>query len=321
MSGPTGRHWFGVIHATDNTDLEDVDRALTLAGTAGSSFRYAIWQFEVGEETAQLHIQLYLQLLRPARRTGVQSALKAPDAHLEIVQNDAAAKAYSSKSDTRVCGPFEAGAETSQGSREDLQRARDLVLDTRSLRDLAHRDISAFAKYTKAWDRLLNLHRPNQFLGKREFIIHWGCAGAGKSYYARSHCYGRYHVSDVAEIVAGNNGVWFDGCDNPKCIFIDDFRGAANLHIQILKLITDPSGYPTQVETKHGRVWICPELVIITSETDPKAWYPRGEWMGLQRRVTQLRHWTTPRADEPEFDTTVGWVRRGLTVVEPITID
>jgi len=304
-----GRHWLGTAHATDATDLEHVDAALSRAGTGGSILRYATWQFEVGEETANLHIQFYIQCRGPKRLTVVQSALDSPDCHLEVVQDDEAAETYCNKEDSRVCGPFKAGEATSQGSREDLQRARDMVLESRSMRDLAHRDIRAFAKYTKAWDRLLNLHRPERFVGTRRFIIHWGIAGAGKSHYARDWCYKHYSVEDIYEIIAGNNGVWFDGADNPKCIFIDDFRGSANLHVQILKLLTDPNGHPTQVESKHGRLWICPETVVITSETDPKEWYPRSEWMGLQRRITNVRHWSAPRVEEPELDTTTGWNR------------
>lgn len=302
---PQARSWFFVIN--DHAALERVDEILTHCGEPLSDFKYGKWQFEVGERERRLHIGGYVQCVRPMRRTKLQ-AIFGTQCWCDPVKNEQAVDAYNCKEDTRVAGPFEYGHRTSQGERTDITTAHAALMRHRSMRSLAVEHTVPFVRHTRAWDRVLALFPPPN-TGRRRVVVYWGVPGAGKSYAAKQRMLAEYAEIDCIRVTVGNHGVWFDGADNPKAIFLDDFRGRDSMPVALFKELTDPDGPTVQVDTKHGRTWVSPELIVITSESDPTSWYDEREWDGLQRRIFECRWFPQARAPEPRLDTRTGWNR------------
>lgn len=306
---PAGRHWFLTIYWNDTCRIEEVDRVLDLAGTPTSQLAFAAWQFEIGTGTKHLHIQATIHCRAPMRLNAVQDYLGAGKCFCERVKDDDAAEAYCNKPETAVAGPFKRGVPQYQGKRNDHTAARDILARTRSTAELSDEQLMSFLQYHRAWNEWLNGHPPPPATPPRRFIVHWGVAGSGKSFACREYAHHHYLERECLEITGGNHGLWFDGAMDPKCLLIEDFRGESNCNVQLLKLLTDSSGKPTAVDTKHGRTWLRPQTILISSEADPRTWYPPAEWPGIQRRITRLQYWPTPRAEEPERDVFVGWAR------------
>lgn len=312
---PIARWWhIAAFGNLEDVDLERVDAALAAAGQPTSKITYAAWQFEKGLQGGGLHIQATVHCVRPMRRSAVQQSLHIGNCHCAPCRDDEASEDYTTKADTRAAGPWVAGVRPSQGTRSDLIAVRDTLRATRSLRAVAEEHLSSFVQHNRAWSLWLMVVPPEAITIPRQFIVYWGPAGSGKTYDAVRRARTAYGKENVYELVLGNTGNWWDGAVDPKCVVIDDFRGSTHFTVQLLKLLTDPDGRPTAVDTKHGRCFVRPEMVIITSEQDPATWYPSCEWPGIQRRITELQHWPTPRRTEPELDRRLGWIRDGTGV-------
>lgn len=302
------RNWLVTAHYTDSTSLEHVDEQLQGAGAPTSLFHYCRWQFEAGA-TGHLHIQAYVQCTKQVRLPQLKAALGSLDAHCEKVHNDQAAYDYVAKEESRVCGPYEAGYRYSQGERSDILLAYRSLSENRRLRHLLEAHTNAFVKYTRAWDRVLALTRPGPLAAPRKVIVHWGVPGSGKTHHVLTEARAKFAPEDIHYLVAGNNGLWFDGADSPRCLIVDDFRGKENCHVQLWKLLNDTNTIPTQVDTKHGRIWVNLEVLYWISERNPIDWFDPVEYPGVQRRITTLKYWGTPRMVESPLDPRFGWDR------------
>lgn len=63
---------------------------------------------------------------------------------------------------------------------------------------------------------------------------------------------------------------WWDGYMGQENVIIDEFRGT----IDITHLLRWLDKYPVRVEVKGGSVPLCARRFWITSNLDPRMWYP-----------------------------------------------
>jgi len=237
-----------------------------------NNIKYLIYSIEKGKNEETEHVQGYIQFKKTIRMTTVKKTVYVNTegetvypfarSHLEIAEGTADQnRAYCSKSDTHVAGPWEMGDSTNtQGKRVDLEAAYKLVLETG---DISKVEPAAFMRYSSSLIKLAALAIPPRRDGLKVICI-IGETGIGKSY-AAHECY-----PDLYMPFYGNSGLWWDGYSGQKVVLIEEFRG----QVQLQKMLQVLDKYPLRLEIKGGSVPARYELVIVTSNTRPEDWYP-----------------------------------------------
>jgi len=93
--------------------------------------------------------------------------------------------------------------------------------------------------------------------------VFWGDTGTGKSHRAweEAGC-GSYSKDPLTK--------WWDGYKGQENVIIDEFRGI----IQLAHLLRWFDKYPVCVQTKGAYVPLCATNFWVTSNLDPRSWYP-----------------------------------------------
>lgn len=238
--------------------------------------KYCVFQKERAE-TGKLHYQGYLLLASPRKLEFVKKNILAETtAHLETRKGShEQAKAYCTKSETKVEGPWEHGEEPTQGKRVDIQEMKELIDRGAGELELAEANFGLWSRTYKALDRykLLKI-KPRDF--KTEVLWIHGPSGSGKSKMA-------YEMAVAAETMyyKSSSNKWWDGYEGQEVVVIDDYKGAWDEEY-ILNLL---DRYPFRVEVKGGSVWFNSKKIIITSNQRP-ARYCTHEPKQLLRRIT-----------------------------------
>lgn len=238
--------------------------------------RYAIWQREAGENGTP-HLQGYMEFKRGQRMSALKKIL--PRAHLEPRRGTREqAKAYASKEDTRVEGPWEFGKfDTEQGARTDLETVAAMVKDGETLRKIAEEQPVEYIKYNRGISALkAQLSLPRTW--KTKVIVRWGEPGSGKTRWV-------YDTYKVEEVFVKPPGDWYDGYDGQEVVLIDDFYG----NMKYAELLRVLDRYPMMVPVKGGFVNWAPKVIIITSNNHPEGWYENiADKRALLRRIEEI---------------------------------
>lgn len=253
--------------------------------------RYAIGQVERCPETQRLHLQAYLEFTHPTRIKSVQEVFNG--CHCETRRGTREqARDYCSKEETRVHGPWEHGKwETGgQGSRVDMSTIFEDIKSGASELEIAERYPTQWVRYYKAFERYRGLCGEKR-KNKSKVIIHYGVAGAGKTYKIFDE-HGKDNVFMVHQPPKGGTP-WFDGYfpDTHKCVVFDDFYGWIQL-TYMLKLL---DAYPMQVQIKGGFLNFKPEFIYLTSNHNWDEWYNWDEFgeevkKAFKRRIDEIVH-------------------------------
>lgn len=95
-------------------------------------------------------------------------------------------------------------------------------------------------------------------------MVYWGRTGSGKTSAV-------FQNATRLWIYPGNG--WFDGYDGHPQVLFDDFSGSEFKLPYLLKLL---DRYPMQVPVKGDFVSWAPEEIYITSNLDPRCWFPNA---------------------------------------------
>lgn len=206
----------------------------------------------------------------------------------EIARDPARARSYAIKAKDRTAGPWEIGEPPQQGSRSDLKEVCDLIVDDgASLSSIAASHPRQYVLHTKG---LLALRTQHLYLIQPpwrvvEVTVIWGPTGLGKTRWVRAQ-----HNPNEMYILSppyhANARPWFDGYDGEKVLLIDDMRDWLPLPL-LLRLL---DGYPISLEVKGAFVPALYTHVYITSNDQPKLWFPAltdNDIAPLMRRITR----------------------------------
>ena len=107
------RNWIGTLNGIDASfDAEGYLRTMVERGLA----KYAVGQLERGSESGRLHLQYFVQMERSRRLAHMRTVI-CDRSHWEPMYGSVAqARAYATKEDTRVEGPWEFGLMSSVGN-------------------------------------------------------------------------------------------------------------------------------------------------------------------------------------------------------------
>lgn len=277
---------------TKNNPVLDGEHFLT-ALRESLPVRYIIFQKEEGEETHTPHFQGYVELSKQQSHRQLQAALDG--AHFEARRGTAAqAKAYCSKEDTRVDGPWEHGEMSAPGTRTDLNAIISVALSD-GLRAAALADPATYAKNARGIERVRNLLTIPK-IRDVEVTLLYGPAGVGKNHYV----YEQHPPEDISKVIG--NLKWFDDHHGQPALLLDEFVGyKAGVQAQWFNSILDK--WPLQVETKGGFVPAQYTKVYIATNVHPSEWFQLSPalYEALIRRIHKALVWdmTCPHEIRP----------------------
>jgi len=251
------------------------------------SIRYMCGQLEQSPTTMNLHYQIYMELKSPSRMSRVKDLLNEGTAHCEMRRGTRdEARAYCQKTDTYISNRFEYGRwETGgQGARSDIVRFKDSIMEGKDDLTIMGEHPIEYMKYFKVLDRVREkiLEKESKRFRKLEVNVIVGKAGSGKT----REVYDKYGYDDVYTLnEQGGSVLWFDGYVGQPILLIDEFYGG--IKYSLLLRILD--GHPVHLQIKGGWTWANWEVVYITSNEPPNAWYTKGLTDALKRRITSVK--------------------------------
>lgn len=271
-----------------------------------SDIKYCIFQKEKCPDTGRIHFQGYVELTKPMRIKAVQELLGIEKAHLEKrMGSREQAKAYCSKEDTRVDGPWEVGNfGSTQGKRNDLTALKKDILDPKSnICDVVIKSVENYQQL-RFVEGLMKYRQP--YVGVRCVKWFYGPTGVKKSYTAS------IEAGDYDEITYTNGGFWI-GYRGNKNVVINDIRG--NVPLNELLRITDR--YKLYINIKGGECAWEAVNIWITCNVHPESLYQNcGERVDqLVRRISEIRKFGDGTRDEVGGNTETPTLKDCLPIV------
>lgn len=235
--------------------------------------KYIVYQLERGDQGTP-HLQGYVQLSRPQRMSWLKKVTSKTAegevfnvfdrAHFIVAKGNADQnKAYCTKAEGRLEGPWTLGDAPKQGDRTDLKEAAEQLMRTGDIRAI---DPAVFLKYASGCLKLAALAPPPRRDNLRVITI-VGPTGIGKSYSVHDL------FPDIYVVNMGNSGLWWDGYTGQTAVMFEEFKGQVQL--QKMLQILDP--YPLRLEIKGGLVPARFTTVFITSNYTPDKWYKNDD--------------------------------------------
>lgn len=238
------KHWCFTI----NNPLVDDDPRIWAEGKSD----YCVWQ---KEHATTDHLQGYIVLPTKQRLSYVRTL--SARAHWEKCRGTPEEnKAYCTKEDTRIEGPFEMGVFPLTGGQSEKARWALIMADAKAGR---------MAEIEEREPKVAVLHR-SKLMALREWATEplatidarwfYGPTGSGKSSEARKLFPGAY-------IKAANNK-WWCGYKGEECVIMDDMDTTHTYMAFHLKIWADH--YPFPAERKGSSLGLIrPKTLIITS--------------------------------------------------------
>lgn len=282
---PRAKSHRGWCFTLNNPEENEQARISEVLG-AESKLQYACGQLEVGENGTR-HIQGYVEFKHPRTFKTVQRLL--PRAHIEPRKGSPGqARAYCLKEETRAGPQWELGEfvpEAGQGARSDLSLLQQF-LDGGGQVSEAYRQFPSvcarYPKFVRTYAQLTTAPRS----WKTKVLVYVGPTGCGKT--SRAH-------DEFPNIWTKPPGQWFDGYDRHEHVLFDDFDGGRESGIQYRELLRLTDRYPMLVPVKGDFVQWVPRVIVITTNVEPKQWYPCCAWEPLERRLDEIHRW--PHSD------------------------
>jgi len=214
-------------------------------------------QLERGE-SGYIHWQILVAVKKKCRLGGIK-ILFGTTAHCELARSDAAAD-YVWKDDTRIEGTqYEFGRRPM-----DRKRPADWELVKKAAIDGNFSEIPAdiFVRCYSALKQIKKDHLQPVAM-ERTIFCFWGRTGTGKSRRA-------WDEAQISAYPKDPCTKFWDGYQDQQNVVIDEFRGA----IGISHLLRWLDRYPVIIEAKHGATVLRAERIWITSNLNPRHWYP-----------------------------------------------
>lgn len=215
-------------------------------------------QLEQGAESGYLHWQIIVAFSKKTSLAGCKQTF-GDKVHAELGRSEAAAD-YVWKEETRVAGtqfefgvkPIRRNSKTDWESVWESAKKGDIDAVPASIRVQSYRTIRTIAS---DFSKVSGIERTT--------YVFWGRTGTGKSRRAWAEAgldaYGKDPRSK-----------FWDGYQDQQHVVVDEFRGG----IDISHLLRWTDRYPVRVEIKGSSKPLCATTIWITSNLDPRLWYP-----------------------------------------------
>lgn len=238
-------------------------------------------QIERGE-SGTLHVQMHLAMKKGCTFSQIKKLFDNSSwagAHIEKVKSIAHHRAYVTKADTRVMGPYRSPNTPPpgdvKGRRTDLSALQgaltEAAKDPRLIKGVWDNHFETMIKYHKGAGAFIQVNMQPIPRPDHNVVVLYGQPGSGKSVMATQLC------SDLLEgeqpFFKGADK-WFDGYTSQRGIIMDDFD-CSGQRLQEIKNILDKT--PCIVQIKGSSVPLLTTITIITTNTHPLRWGERRE--------------------------------------------
>jgi len=220
------------------------------------SIRYLKGQLELGAG-GFLHWQVICYFKRSTRLAAVRNIFGPFHAELS---RSAAADDYVWKDDTRVAGTqFELGDKPlKRNNKRDWEQIKQLALAG----DLLEIDSSVFVQHYRSLRSIAaDYARPVPIV--RQVHVFWGKTGTGKSRRA-------WDEAGMDAYSKDPRSKFWCGYRGDRHVVVDEFRGG----IDISHILRWTDRYPCHIELKGSSAPFMATTIWITSNLDPREWYP-----------------------------------------------
>lgn len=219
---------------------------------------YIRGQLERGNEGGYLHWQILVVFAGKASLPGIKRVF-GEGVHGELSRSSAS-DSYVWKLDTRVEGTqFELGDKPiRRNSKEDWQRVWELA----KLGDFEQIEAGIRVQHYRTF-RTIRADYAKPVGMERTCFVFWGATGTGKSRRA-------WNEAGVEAYPKDPRTKWWDGYSCQRHVVIDEFRGS----IDIAHMLRWLDRYPVLVEIKGASLPLVASTIWITSNLDPRLWYP-----------------------------------------------
>lgn len=255
MPSPQGRYWLLTVPENEFTPILPV------------GVTYIKGQLEVAPTTGYRHWQIVACFEKKVSLRPVRALFG--EFHAELTRSSAAI-AYVWKDDTAVPNTrFEFGELPFNPARKtDWARVRAAAVSGNfdSIPD------NIFVQHYRTLRAIRSDYaRPVAMV--RQCFVFWGPTRTGKSRRA-------WDEAGMDAYPKAPTTKWWDGYQAHKNVVIDEFRGNNYLtlgEISITHLLRWVDRYPVLVEVKGGTVPLVAEKLWLTSNLDPRLWYPEAD--------------------------------------------
>lgn len=218
-------------------------------------------QLEQGEGTGYLHWQIVVNFVQKCRLGGVKRVF-GDSVHAELSRSSAASD-YVWKELTRVAGTqFEIGDKPiNRAASKDWDRIRASAISGNL--DEVPSDV-----FVRCYHQLRSISKDNlrPVAMVRSCHVFWGRTGTGKSRRA-------WEEAGMEAYPKTPRSKFWDGYAGHEHVVMDEFRGG----IDIAYLLIWLDRYPCIVEVKGSSVVLSARTIWITSNLDPRLWYPDAD--------------------------------------------
>lgn len=268
------RAWTFTLFTPTN---EEIDAIKALSGV-----RWLVMQNELCPTSARLHTQGAVWFENAKTFTAFK-ALFPDRAHLEVARGTARKnRVYCTKEESRATGAramsFEMGVMPRQGVDGVFGEMMDDVL--------IHPEVWMWRNYGADYARYRVSLREFRMESSAHrdwptvITVYWGLTGTGKSRRAIREAGPDYY--DMMPTQEGRP-TWADGYRGQKNVLIEDFAGGIGFRLFLRML----DRHPVTMEVKNGRTRWAPKRIWITSNKDPRDWFPTEDYTPLERRLTE----------------------------------
>jgi len=290
------KSWCFTINSTTEIDAENIVPNIMELSRDEKKFQFMIFQLEKGKENGVKHIQGYCQLAG-GKNGRVLSKVKELFGitwiHLEPAKGSKKQNIeYCSKQDTRIGETYIKGDTTSQGDRNDLNNATNMICQGKTIEDVALNNPEVFVKFNKGLEKLKFVYDKKMQneckIRDIKCIVYYGTGRTGKTWKANAENPRNYRYDKK-----NSNNLWFDGYDNEDVLILEEFDGS----IPIERLFRLLDGEKQLLEIKGGFTTANWTKVIITTNIPICKWYPniKSELRdSLIGRLSEYYHFTIP---------------------------
>lgn len=250
--------------------------------------RYLVGQLERGDRSGREHIQGYVELRRGQRLSWLKKNL-SNRAHWEPRKGTREeARAYCTKEDTRVEGPWEYGesSESEQGKRNDLEEIQKRCRAGATVKEIAEEFPAQFIRYHRGIRELQSMFQKRRDPDvNHEVHVYFGPGGCGKT----SRVYLKYGIDNVFTTMSDSK--WFDRYNGENVVLFDDWN-VGWFSVQHMRRLLDR--YPINVESKGGTYSLSNDITIFTTNTLPGKWWDwsrNGGEDGFDAFIRRITTW------------------------------
>ena len=235
-----------------------------------SNLRYFAFQIEKGGNSDLTHIQGFIQFKNPINWSTMIRRFPFADLS-DVYSNSVSARAYVTKDDTRVRGPYEFGEFVEERSRKDIEEFMRLIDEGATKQQLKQVSPNLYIREFNKLDRLREETIFENFRYSQrnvEVTYIYGPPSSGKT----SYVVNEYGFKDAFWLDLYDNAAFtcYSGQDT---LVLDEFTGLFT--IPFMNKILDKN--PLQLRGLGVVKWACWSKVIIISNFSPEELYSNSE--------------------------------------------